>query len=173
MSRQHGLTGDDLPDGGPSTVSDRDTPGVRVPPPLVFLATILAGVAIDRALPLPIVPIAVAGWLGGALVVVGLMISGLSAREFRKAKTTIQPNHPASTLVETGPFRYSRNPMYFALTIVQVGLGVWINSAWVLVLLVPTLIWIRHGVIAREERHLDAKFGQAYVAYQARVRRWL
>lgn len=173
MSQQHGSTGDDLRDRGPSAASDRDTPGVRVPPPLVFLATILVGVAIDWTVPLPIVPAAVAGWFGGALVLVGLAISGLSVREFRKAKTTIQPNRPASTLVATGPFRYSRNPMYLALSIVQVGLGVWINSAWVLVLVVPTLIWIRHSVIAREERHLGEKFGQAYRAYQARVRRWL
>jgi protein-S-isoprenylcysteine O-methyltransferase Ste14 len=173
MGQHYGSTGDDLRDGRPSTSSDRDTPGVRVPPPLVFLATIVVGVAIDRAAPLPIVPTAIAAWLGGALVLVGLALSGLSVREFRKAKTTIQPNRPASTLVATGPFRYSRNPMYLALSIVQIGLGVWINSAWVLVLLVPALIWIRRSVIAREERHLRAKFGEAYLAYQARVRRWL
>ncbi len=93
---------------------DPATPGVRVPPPLIYLTTIVMGVAIDRAVPVRLLSSFVAGWLGGALVLVGLTISGLSIREFRKARTTIRPDRAASALVTTGPFRYSRNPMYIA-----------------------------------------------------------
>lgn len=173
MSQQHQLARDKPKDGGASAVSKLDTPGVRFPPPLVYLATTLVGVAIDRAVPVRIFPNTVAGWLGGAFVLLGLTIGGISLREFRKAKTTIHPNRPASALVAAGPFRYSRNPMYLALSILQVGIGVWMNTVWVVLLLVPTLVWIRRSVIAREERHLTQKFGQAYLDYQAKVRRWL
>jgi protein-S-isoprenylcysteine O-methyltransferase Ste14 len=155
------------------TVSEVDTPGVRVPPPLLYLTAILVGVAIDWAVPVRILPRAVTGWLGGAMVLLGLTLSGLSIRAFRRVETTIRPDRPASALVTTGPFRFSRNPMYVALSMVQVGIGVWLNNVWIVLLLVPTLSAIRRSVIAREERHLTAKFGQAYLDYKAKVRRWL
>lgn len=155
------------------TAPQLDRPGIRVPPPLVYLATTLVGIAIDLIVPVRILPDAVAGWLGGALVVLGLTVGGISVQEFGKARTTIHPNRPPSALVTTGPFRYSRNPMYLGLSVVQVGIGVWLNRAWVIVLVIPALVWIRHRVIPREERRLTERFGPAYLDYQARVRRWL
>ena len=140
---------------------------------MVYLAAILLGAGIDQLIPVRVLPIHLADWLGGTLALLAGVISGLSLREFRKAQTAIRPNQPASALVTTGPFRYSRNPMYLALSILQVGVGIWMNNVWVVVLLLPVLAWIAYGVIAREERYLAGRFGQPYLAYQARVRRWL
>ncbi len=148
-------------------------PGVRVPPPLVYLAAIVIGAAIDRLVPVRILGSAVAGWVGGALVLLAPAITGLSVRELRKAKTTVRPDRPAAALVTIGPFRHSRNPMYLALSLLHAGIGAWMNSVWVVALLIPTLVWMRRSVIAREERYLTEPFGRAYLDYRARVRRWL
>ena len=107
------------------------------------------------------------------MVLLALAITGLCVRELRKAKTTVRPDRLAAALVTTGPFRYSRNPMYLALSILHAGFGIWINSVWVVALLIPTLVWMRRRVIAREERYLTETFGRAYLDYRARVRRWL
>lgn len=161
------------PENTAQTSPKLDSPGVRIPPPLIYLAAILLGAGIDQLIPIKVLPVDLTAWLGGALVLLAVTLGGLSVREFRKAQTAIRPNQPASTLVTTGPFRHSRNPMYLALSILQVGIGLWMNSVWVVVLLLPVLAWITYGVIAREEQYLPGRFGQPYLDYQARVRRWL
>ena len=149
-------------------------PGVQIPPPLVILAAILIGAAIDRFFPISTLPASLTGWLGGALVLLALVLGpGLSFREYRKAKTPIRPDRPATALVTAGPFRYSRNPMYISLLILQIGIGIWMNNVWVIVLLAPVTAWLRWRVIAAEERYMVRQFGQAYLDYQANVRRWL
>ncbi len=90
-----------------------------------------------------------------------------------QAKTNVNPSLPATTLVTDGPFRFSRNPMYLARTLLYVGLGLLANSLAVLLTAVPLLMVVQHGVIKREEHYLEAKFGDAYRQYRARVRRWL
>jgi protein-S-isoprenylcysteine O-methyltransferase Ste14 len=150
-----------------------DNPGVRVPPPVFVLAAILLGAGIDRLVPLRFLPESLAPWTGGTLVVLAVALAGLGMREFRKARTAIRPDQPAAALVTSGPYRRTRNPMYIALSILLVGIGAWMNSAWVLALLVPVLALIHFGVIPREERYLARRFGQAYLDYRARVRRWL
>jgi protein-S-isoprenylcysteine O-methyltransferase Ste14 len=75
--------------------------------------------------------------------------------------------------VATGPFRFSRNPLYVALTLIYVGLALLTNALWVLVLIVPVLLLMHYGVVRREERYLEAKFGDAYRAYRSSVRRYL
>ena len=146
-------------------------PGVRFPPPIVYLAAVLIGAAFDRIVPIQLFPAGLTGWLGGALVLLALAISGLSFREFIKVKTSIRPDRPASALVTTGPFRYSRNPMYLSLSMLQLGVGIWMNSVWVVVLLMPVIALIRWCVIEPEERYLIGRFGQVYLDYQAKVRR--
>ena len=149
-------------------------PGVRIPPPLVILAAILIGAAIDRVFPIGVPPVTFTGWLGTALALLALVLGpGLSFREYRKAKTPIRPDRPATALVATGPFRYTRNPMYLSLLILQTAVGLWMNNAWVIVLVAPVAAWLRWRVIAAEERHMLQQFGQAYLDYQAKVPRWL
>ncbi len=112
-------------------------------------------------------------WLGGALVTLALLIMGWSLLQFRKAKTTVRPDKPASALITTGPFRFSRNPLYLAWSILYTGVGLWLNNAWVMALLIPTILVITFAVIVREEQYLLKQFGEDYQYYQATVRRWL
>jgi protein-S-isoprenylcysteine O-methyltransferase Ste14 len=91
----------------------------------------------------------------------------------REAGTNVLPSKPALTLVTSGPFRFTRNPLYVMNALVYLGLTLICNSAWLLGLFVPMLLVIYWGIIRREERYLEAKFGEAYLAYKARVRRWL
>ena len=80
---------------------------------------------------------------------------------------------PSTTVVTTGLYRLSRNPIYLGLAALYLGLAFAANSGWAVILLLPILAVMRYGVIAREERYLEAKFGDDYRAYKARVRRWL
>ena len=164
-------------DSGQATAPTLDNPGVKIPPPFVVFPAILIGVAIDYFFPIRILPASLTsftGWLGVALVLLATVTGPiLSFREFRRARTPIGPDEPVSGLVTTGPFRYSRNPMYLSLLVMQLGAGIWLNNVWVVMLLAPVTAWVRWWAIAREERYLHGKFGQAYLAYQAKVRRWL
>ena len=149
------------------------SPRVHLPPPLVFLGAILIGVAVDRFIPLRVLPGVMASWMGGAFVLSAVILNGLGMREFSRAGTTVRPDRPASALVTTGPFRFSRNPFYLALAVLQTGIGIWTNNLWVLALVVPAVAIISRAVIPREERHLAETFGSAYRDYQTSVRRWL
>ena len=111
--------------------------------------------------------IAVPMFMGGAAAIIAL-----SFREFAKAKTSIRPDRGACALIRTGPFRWSRNPLYLAVGLVIVGIGFWVNSLWVLVMMIPLVPVMSGAVIAREERYLEHKFGQVYVDYKRSVRRW-
>ena len=173
MNQQSPQTNPDPADSSTSASPEPDNSGVRFPPPLIYFLAILIGAAIDRFVPIRVLPAGLTGWLGGALVLLALILAGLSFREFGKVKATIRPDHPVSALVTTGPFRYSRNPLYLVLSTLQVGIGIWMNSVWVVAFLVPVLVWVRWRVIALEERYLVRKFGQDYLDYQAKVRRWL
>ena len=76
-------------------------------------------------------------------------------------------------VIATGPYRFSRNPIYLSFTLLQLGLGMWANSAWVVGMLIPTLVLMSYGVIAREEQYMAEKFGEEYLRYTAAVRRWM
>ena len=152
------------------------TPGVHFPPPFVFVAAFLAGMALDRWVmelrfgdaTRPVV--LVAGWL---LIALGLGVMLWAMWTFWRARTSVLPFRPATAMVTTGPYRRSRNPMYVGLTVLYVGLALLIGMAWPLVML-PLALWTLTAlVIRREERYLGAEFGPEYAAYRARVRRWL
>jgi protein-S-isoprenylcysteine O-methyltransferase Ste14 len=89
------------------------------------------------------------------------------------AGTRIETNMPTSTIVTSGPYRFSRNPIYLGMLLGQIGLAIAFNTLWILGTLVPFFLVLRYGVVAREEVYLDRKFGDAYRRYVARVRRWL
>jgi protein-S-isoprenylcysteine O-methyltransferase Ste14 len=110
---------------------------------------------------------------GAALVVAGAVLIGLGSRRFIAAGTNIAPSMPTTALVVDGIYGRTRNPLYLGTTLLYLGLGVAAGSLWAIVLVVPLLWVINVGVIAREERYLERKFGDDYRAYKARVRRWL
>ena len=123
--------------------------------------------------PKPIVTASIAPGIGVTLLAIGAALAVWSRRTMEGAGTNVNPSLPATVLVVDGPFRFSRNPMYLARTLLYLGLGLLANALCVFVALLPLLVVMHHGVIKREERYLEAKFGDAYRQYRAAVRRWL
>jgi protein-S-isoprenylcysteine O-methyltransferase Ste14 len=150
-----------------------DNPGVWFPPPLWYALAVLIGVLLDRRWPLPIVAGPVTTLAGGFLVVGWIAISLPSIGRFRRSKTSIVPIRPAEALVLSGPYRFTRNPMYVSLALLTIACGLFLATWWPLVLLVPTLAIVQQFVILPEERYLRRRFGTDYEAYTRRVRRWL
>lgn len=145
-----------------------------MPPPAVFLAGLGLGFLLQRRFPLPFAaPGNPLPRLLGAMLILG---SGALAlwgfRTFRHARTTVRPDRPASALLTSGPFRLSRNPLYLSLSLLQAGMALLADALWPALMLLPVLLVIRFHVIAREERHLAARFGADYQAYCRAVRRW-
>jgi protein-S-isoprenylcysteine O-methyltransferase Ste14 len=122
--------------------------------------------------PLPIFP-AASVWTGLAIVAIGMGIAIWGRRTMRAAGTNINPTLPALAIVQSGPFRYSRNPLYLALMLLFLGLTLAFNTWWGIVVLVPLLIVMHAGVVMREERYLERKFGEIYRQYRLKVRRYL
>ena len=131
-------------------------------PPLVYLGSILLGLLLHFAWPLPLVRQPVGALIGAGVVLlaVGLFISAV--RTFRAAATPV-----------TGPYRFSRNPIYLAFSALQVGIALCVGSLWLLITLFPALALMSFWVIPREERYLEARFSSEYLSYKSSVRRWL
>ena len=154
------------------------SPGVRFPPPTIFVVGWLLGWLLEAEvlrLPLggdggPRWPL-VAG--GSALLLAGLVVIAAGLLTFFRARTAIMPHHGASRLVTHGPYRFTRNPMYMGMTLLYAGLALRANMGWPLLLLPLVLLTLVRLVIRREERYLASAFGAEYEAYRQRVRRWL
>ncbi len=151
----------------------KDNPGVIAPPPLIYLGFLVLGGALDFLWPIGLGVGAVGVPAGAALAVLGGAIAFTAVRQFGRAGTNFKPHEPSTAIVTDGLYRHSRNPMYIALALVYAGIAVAADGLWAMALLVPTLVVVRHGVIAREERYLEGKFGDAYRRYKGSVRRWL
>ncbi|MCU0626859.1 MAG: isoprenylcysteine carboxylmethyltransferase family protein [Gemmatimonadaceae bacterium] len=168
------------PPASPDTDSpgdvDRRGPDVRVPPPLYFVAALAVGWLGDAAWrPLPIAPDEEfpIELLGGLVITIGVVLAVTGVLTFRAARTGILPHTPATQVVTTGPYRITRNPMYTGMAIVTIGVALLVNSWWPLLSLPVALALLVRFVVRREEAYLRRKFGSAYRAYCARVRRWL
>jgi protein-S-isoprenylcysteine O-methyltransferase Ste14 len=142
-------------------------------PPLVYGGAFIMGLLLHLVFPLHILPTTLARGIGAVCVLVSLPLALATLRALSRAHTPVDPMKPTTALVTEGPFRYSRNPIYVALTLLYVGVALLINALWILLLVVPAVLVIRYGVIAREEVYLTRKFGDAYRQYTTQVRRWL
>ncbi len=154
-------------------MSERDTAGIPVPPPLVYLAPLAVGYAFSRLYPVRFLPPVMADVLGGILLALWLAVAIPAILMFRRARTSINPRVPTMALVSTGPFRFTRNPMYLGLALGYSGVAILTQAWWAFVLLPLVLVVIQRTVIEREERYLERKFGSDYLRYRQRVRRWL
>jgi protein-S-isoprenylcysteine O-methyltransferase Ste14 len=155
---------------------DATTASVITRPPLLYLAGLLLGLALDRVLPLPLdLPgTVVMQWMaGGGLVLIGVAIVAAGVRNFSRAATPVPSNQPVRALVTAGIHGWSRNPIYVGMFLVYAGIGIAARSPWILILALPLAITLRYGVVAREEAYLERRCGDAYRDYKARVRRWL
>ncbi len=155
------------------TDKELDAPGVVVFPPLLFGAALGIGLFLNWIRPVHPLPAVGARILGALLLVASIVLALWAERTMHRAGTNVRPDKPTLTIVTTGPFRYSRNPLYIASAGFVVAVALLFNALGPLVLLLPVLVVIRYGVIGREERYLEAKFGDPYRAYKSRVRRWI
>lgn len=149
-----------------------DTPGVIAMPPLLYAGAFALALILHVIWPLVLVPHPIAGWAGAALMLAGLAIVRRGIATMRGAGTNVPPNRPATVIVTTGPFRWSRNPLYVGLYIAFIGASLLINTWWGIIVLIPLFALMHYGVILREERYLAAKFGTPYADYRTRVRRY-
>lgn len=152
-----------------------DHAGIRVPPPLILLGLVLVGPLLDRllgfgqvALPRPVHVVLVLALIGA-----GLAVALAAVRRFARAGTRVEPWAPSSAIVSDGVYGFTRNPMYVGMVLVMLGLALIIRSPSSLLLVGLGLIILDRFVVRREEAYLEAKFGDAYRDYRARVRRWL
>ena len=146
------------------------------PPPLIALAALVLGLALDWFLS-PFMLRGLFGFstrlvLGGILIAAGIILASLAIRNFRQAATNVEPWKPTLALVTEGIYGLMRNPMYTAMMVFITGFAIALGSDWMLVLVVPAALVLHFGVVKREERYLEAKFGESYREYTRRVPRY-
>ena len=163
-SHQHGCPSD----GTPAVANFG-----AIRPPLVYLSSILTGTILDIAWPLPFLPLTLALLVGSSLVVAAVLLFASSVRQLWAAGTPVPGNKPTTVIVRAGPYRFSRNPIYLALSLLHLGIAIWANSPWLIATLIATLVLMVGVVIPREERYLEGRFGTEYVDYKTSVHRWL
>ncbi len=149
-----------------------DHPNVIALPPLIYLGSLIVGLILGYIWSAPIGWGAVRPAAGVIFVLAGLAIGAAAVRRFRQARTNLEVYRPSTVLVTEGPYRFTRNPMYLSLSVILAGIGLLADNFWILIILVPTLVVIHFGVITREERYLESKFGAEYQHYKSTVRRW-
>jgi len=150
-----------------------DNPGVIAFPPALFAGTLAIGLLLHFVFPVNFLPrtIAIAS---GVVVFVGAAWIAVSAfRAMRRAQTAVNPSLPTTAIVSDGAFGFSRNPIYLSLTLLYVSIALLFNTLWSLLLLLPLFVVVQNGVIKREERYLEQKFGDEYLRYKASVRHWV
>jgi protein-S-isoprenylcysteine O-methyltransferase Ste14 len=157
-----------------STPSEKhDSAGVSFPPPFIYLAGLLAGLLLERFVPLHL-PLGPARWPVAAILLLGWLALWAAALPlFRAAQTPVSPREPVTALMTSGIYSHMRNPLYLGLSLFYLGVSAIAQSGWMLLLFVPITVIIRFAVIGAEERYLERRFGAQYLDYKQRVRRWL
>ena len=154
-------------------MTDRPICGGVVPPPVIYAVCFLAGLGLDWLLPLPLLPLTAQYLIGVPLIAAGVALFVWALREFSQAHTAVTHHRPTTGLVASGPFGFTRNPIYVAMTMVYLGAAIVVDGALVLVLLLPAIVAIHILVIAKEEVFLERSFGDDYRRYKSAVRRWI
>ncbi len=145
-----------------------------VPPPLVFLGALVIGVILNIVRPLPIFTDGRIGDLLGLLVTIGSAALAFWAfRTMMRAGEHPDPSVPTKSVVRQGPFGRTRNPIYVSFALFDLGVALLLNNLWILLALVPLMLYVDRGIVRREERSLEQQFGQEYLDYKVSVRRWI
>ncbi|HYA14120.1 MAG TPA: isoprenylcysteine carboxylmethyltransferase family protein [Syntrophales bacterium] len=147
--------------------------GEWIPPPLIYAVVFAIGFPLQRVFPIGILPKVISRVIAFLCAGITAILAVWSIVWFRRAHTSLLPIKPSTALVTTGPYQFTRNPMYVSLAFLYAGLGLWFDVFWALVLLPVVIVIVRHYIITAEERYLEQKFGEEYLRYKARVRRWL
>ena len=148
---------------------------MMIPPPVLFLLCLIAGAVAHRYRPRELAPYTFTlGLIAGCvLLVLAATLGGLAMREMHRSRTPIEPWKDPLHLVTSGPFRFSRNPLYVTLVTISLAIAIMVNSLWLMASAALLIILLDRLVIAREEKILDRTFGAEYRAYKSQVRRWL
>jgi protein-S-isoprenylcysteine O-methyltransferase Ste14 len=141
-------------------------------PPAIYLIAIVTGLILHFAWPIPFIPRSARSF-GALIAVSAAALFVWSIRTFQSVGTPVPGNRPTTTIVQSGPYRFSRNPIYLAFSLFQTGIAFGVDDAWILVTLLPAISVMSLVVIPREERYLEARFGEDYTKYKGSVRRWL
>jgi protein-S-isoprenylcysteine O-methyltransferase Ste14 len=150
-----------------------DTAGIIAPPPLIYLGTLAVAYHLSRFYPLGYVPDRIAHVFGWPLISAGVLCAVAALRVMQRAHTPVDPYQPTTALVTAGPYGFTRNPLYLSLSLFYLGGALLLDTLWALLLFPLVVLLMSRGVIAREERYLEHKFGAVYQDYKSRVRRWL
>ena len=150
-----------------------DHAGVAFHPPLLLGLALILGFLLRWIIPLTFLPNGFPAAIGPVVVAVAFGFFLWAVFTLVSGGASIPTSEPTDAIVMRGPFRFSRNPIYLAMVLLQVGVGIWTDSLWFIVLAAATAVLLWWGVISREERYLGRKFGNEYLAYKAKVRRWL
>jgi protein-S-isoprenylcysteine O-methyltransferase Ste14 len=151
-----------------------DTAQVMIRPPLAWGLAVISGLALDWIVPLPFLPADLpTGWVGAIVFAFALALVAWAIVTMTRAGSNVPTNRPTTTIVESGPYRFTRNPIYLGMFLGLAGLAIAFDTLWLLMTLVPFGLVIRYGVVAREEAYLERKFGDVYRGYRSRIRRWL
>ncbi len=146
---------------------------VIAPPPLIYAVSLLIGLLLHWIYPRSFLSRTVGRIVGPLLMATGFLIGLAAALTMRRAHTSLRPDTPTTAIVDTGPFRYTRNPIYLAFTLMYTGIACFVNALWPILILPFVLVVVQRGVIEREEQYLTHKFGAVYTEYKTQVRRWL
>ena len=150
-----------------------DNPGVIAFPPLIWLVNAVISVLLHLFVRLPIMKYSFCLVCAIVLIILAPTLALSALHTMKAAGTNVHPSKPTLTIVRSGPFRFTRNPMYLALCLVQIALGFFLNDWITLLFVVPLALIFHYGVVLREERYLTAKFGEPYLQYKRGVRRWI
>ena len=150
-----------------------DHAGVAFHPPFLLVGSLLLGVLIGRIVPLNFLPWEISVPLGPVVTAASFGLFLWAVLTMRAGHASIPTSEPTDAIVKSGPYGFSRNPIYVAMLALHVGVGVWTDSAWFFVMAGFSALLLWWGVISREERYLERKFSDDYLVYKARVRRWL
>ena len=142
-------------------------------PPLLYVATLATSLLLQVLAPWHPFSVPLRRFLGGLLLISSAVLAKWGENTLRRAGTNVDPRQPSLVLVTEGPFRFTRNPLYLALIGLYLGITLLLNAFWPWLFLLPLLVMTHYGIVRREERYLEAKFGEAYRAYRTRVRRYL
>ncbi len=159
-----------------SIEDDKKGAAVKFPPLLIFLFLLVAAYGLQHFW-----PISIGGssgslglkYIGGGVVMLGIGIVIFAAQSFNRAETNIEPWKPTIKIISTGIYQYSRNPIYTGFCLISIGIGIFLNSFWILISFIPLAILVYYAAIKKEEMYLEKKFGEEYISYKNKVRRWL
>lgn len=150
-----------------------DNAGIITHPPFFYIGFVLMALAIDHFYPLAIGYINIVKPVAILIVVLSIFIMIAAGKMFRSDKQDVSVHTKTENIYQSGIYAYSRNPLYLAITMITIAGGLYFDKLWILISLLPILYIMNKLVIAKEEVYLESKFGDEYLAYKAKVRRWI